>query len=343
MDILSRDDFRNGVFKRDNHTCVVPGCGLPAQDAHHIIERRLFENGGYFMANGASVCGKHHLECEATTISVEDIREYAGITKICVPEHLYPDHVYDKWGNHVLPNGTRCKGELFFDESVQKILKIGGVLDLFTDYVKYPRTFHAPWSYCVHSDDKVISRTDQFEGRRVIVTEKMDGENTSLYTNYYHARSLDSKNHPSRNRTKALHAEFAHEIPAGWRLCCENMFMEHSIHYDNLEGYLYGLSVWDEKNKCLSWDETVEWFQLFDLPQPKVLYDGIYDDYLIVGLFNNNKDWDTMEGLVIRIADSFEYLDFKKNVMKVVRENHVQTTKHCLLAHKLVENTIKEN
>jgi len=28
-----RDKFRNGVFARDNHTCVF--CGNPAVDAHH--------------------------------------------------------------------------------------------------------------------------------------------------------------------------------------------------------------------------------------------------------------------------------------------------------------------
>ncbi|MDM8549714.1 hypothetical protein QUF72_06550 [Desulfobacterales bacterium HSG2] len=35
----SRDIFRESIFKRDNHKCVV--CGEPAQDAHHIIERRI--------------------------------------------------------------------------------------------------------------------------------------------------------------------------------------------------------------------------------------------------------------------------------------------------------------
>jgi len=30
-----RDIFRESVFERDNHKCVV--CGEPALDAHHII------------------------------------------------------------------------------------------------------------------------------------------------------------------------------------------------------------------------------------------------------------------------------------------------------------------
>ena len=338
MKLLTRDQFREAVFSRDNHTCVIPGCGKPAQDAHHIIERRLWSDGGYYLDNGASVCGEHHIQCETTEISVEDIREYAGIKKAIVPEHMYDDVVYDKWGNTILPNGLRTKGELFHDESVQKILV--DVLDLFTDYVKYPRTFHAPWSYCVHSDDKVIPTTEVFEGKRVIVTEKMDGENTTLYRNYFHARSIDSKNHESRNLAKALHATFAHEIPEGWRICCENLYMVHSIKYNDLKSVLYGLSVWNEKNECLDWEDTVTWFQLLGLPQPKVLYDGLYNEHLIKDLYDNDRDWSNSEGLVVRVADSFHFKDFKNYVMKVVRKNHVQTTKHCLLAHNIEVNGI---
>lgn len=43
--------------------------------------------------------------------------------------------------------------------------------------IKYPRTFHFPWSEGVQSDDKVISTLHHLEDRRVIVTQKMDGEN----------------------------------------------------------------------------------------------------------------------------------------------------------------------
>lgn len=341
--LLTRDSFREAVFARDNYKCVVPNCNKPAADAHHIIERRLWTNGGYFINNGASVCPEHHIQCETTEITVEQIREYAGIKKVILPDHMYDDVMYDKWGNTILPNGSRTKGELFNDESVQKILALGGVLESFTDYVKYPRTFHAPWSYCVHSDDKVIPSTAVFQNKRVVVTEKMDGENTSLYSDYYHARSLDSKNHESRNLAKAVHAKFAHEIPKGWRVCCENLFMVHSIKYSNLTNVLYGLSIWDDRNMCLSWDATTEWFQLLELPQPRVLYDGVYDEQLIRKLYDNDRDWHKSEGLVVRLADSFHYRDFRNSVMKVVRANHVQTTKHCLLSHKIEPNQIIKN
>lgn len=118
--LLTRDEFRNSVFERDGHKCVV--CGKPAKDAHHIIERRLFSDGGYYLDNGASLCEEHHIEAEKTCISVDYLRECIGAEEIILPEHFYRDIEYDKWGNIVMPNGTRVKGELFYDESVQKIL-----------------------------------------------------------------------------------------------------------------------------------------------------------------------------------------------------------------------------
>ena len=41
---------------------------------------------------------------------------------------------------------------------------------------KYPRTYHAPWSLGCTSDDKKHTSMEQFKNKRVIVTEKLDGE-----------------------------------------------------------------------------------------------------------------------------------------------------------------------
>ena len=222
--LLTRDDFREGVFKRDNYKCVF--CDQPAQDAHHILERRLWPDGGYYAENGASVCGFHHLECERTTISVEEVRSAAGISKIWVPPHLYDDHIYDKWGNPVLEDGRRGKGELFFDESVQKVLNEGGVLDLFTPYVKYGRTNHLPWSPGITDDDRVLKDTGNFYGREVVITLKLDGENTNMYRDHIHARSIDSRGGEDRAWVKNFWSSICYEIPEGWRICGENMWAQ---------------------------------------------------------------------------------------------------------------------
>lgn len=173
--LLTRNEFKEAVFKRDGYCCVV--CKKPAKDAHHVIERRLWDDGGYYLDNGVSLCEEHHLKAEMTILTCEELRDLAGIQKVIVPEHLYTDCIIDKWGNPIMPNGRRLRGELFDDLSVQKILDEGGVLNLFSRYVKYPRTYHLPWSPGATDDDRIIKSADVFKDKEVVVTVKMDGEN----------------------------------------------------------------------------------------------------------------------------------------------------------------------
>lgn len=338
--LLTRDQFREGVFARDGHKCVF--CGAPAVDAHHILERRLFvaphEKGGYFLNNGASVCEEHHLACERTTISVQEVYDACGITRRVLPDHLYSDFEYDKWGNIELPTGQRLKGELFFDESVQKVLREGGVLDRFVNYVKYPRTNHLPWSEGLNEDDRVLASLGAFVGERVIVTEKMDGEQTNMYRDHYHARSVESAHHESQGWCKNFWSQICGDIPEGWRVCGENLFAKHSIGYDRLPTYFMGFGIWTERNVCLSWDETLEWFQLLGVTPVPVLYDGVFDESLIKGLYNSDTDWETREGYVVRVARSFGYGEFRNCVGKFVRKGHVQTTKHWKHGQRVEKN-----
>lgn len=344
--LLTRDQFREAVFARDGYKCVF--CGKTAEqtpegklDAHHIVERRLWSDGGYYLDNGATVCEKHHLDCERTVIPLENVRHYAGITKIIVPDQFYPEQPIDKWGNYVLENGRRTKGELFFDESVQKVLRDGGVLDLFTPYIKYGRTFHLPWSPGAHDDDKTLKDCSQFEGRRVIISKKMDGENTSGYSDgHVHARSIDSKGGEDRAWVKQfLVNNVCFNLPEGWRVCGENLWAEHSIHYDDLQSYFLGFSIWNERNVCLSWEDTLEWFAMLDITPVPVLYDGLFEDCdfkAIEKSLNFEKD----EGYVIRVADAFTYGQFKTSVAKFVREGHVRTAKHWRAGRSFTPNQL---
>lgn len=127
--LLSREEFKSQTFSRDNHTCIF--CDKPAVDAHHILDRKLWNDGGYYLSNGASVCEEHHWECEKTTLSVEDVRQACGITDFILPKGLSQDYSYDKWGNRIKENGFRDKGVLFEDDGVQKILKKAGLIYLF--------------------------------------------------------------------------------------------------------------------------------------------------------------------------------------------------------------------
>lgn len=334
--LLTRDQFREGVFARDGHKCVI--CKEPAVDAHHILERRLWPDGGYYLSNGVSVCETHHIQAEQTVLGCTELRLAAGIVDVLLPPHLYSDQPYDKWGNPILPNGQRLRGELFHDESVQKILMSAPLYaTTFSNHVKYPRTYHLPWSPGLTKDDRMMPDVKVFEDRQVVVTLKMDGENTTMYSDFIHARSLILEPHPSRDRVKALHGRIAHDIPKLWRICGENLYAEHSISYTELLGYFLVFSVWDELNICLPWDETKCWATLLDLPMVQPIYQGVFSREKIEQAFEQYKD--KHEGYVVRLIGSFPYSAFKHSVGKYVRKGHVHTHGHWM-RQRLVPNKL---
>jgi hypothetical protein len=209
---------------------------------------------------------------------------------------------------------------------------------------KYPRTYHLPWSPGTTSDDRLLHDTEHFEGKEVVVTEKLDGENTSMYTDHIHARSLDSQHHASRNFVKSLHGQIKHDIPVGWRICGENVYACHSIKYNNLDEYFYVFGIYDDKNICLSWDETVEYAKLLGLITVPVLYRGIWDEEKIKACYTKistasppipDEYPDSQEGYVVRVVNAFPYDSQDDGLSsmytaKFVREKHVQTDAHWL-------------
>lgn len=314
--LLTRDAFREAVFARDGGKCVI--CGCPAQDAHHIMERRLFSDGGYYLNNGASLCGEHHLLAEMTKLSAEEVRVACGIPAAVLPEHMCDSETYDKWGNLVLPSGFRGKGELFGDTSVQKVLEAGGLLDLFRDHVKYPRTYHLRSSPGAGRDDRTLPSHDVFENRQVVVTVKMDGENTSIYRDHTHARSLDSGRHESRWPVWDLQARIGYELPEGWRVCGENLYARHKVHYQSLPAYFLGFSIWDDGNVCLGWDQTLEWFEMLGIEPVPVVYEGLWDEDAVLAALPQECCGGPCEGLVVRLRDMFHYSRFRSSVAKWV-------------------------
>jgi hypothetical protein len=197
--------------------------------------------------------------------------------------------------------------------------------------MKYPRTLHLPWSLGRTNDDKVLKSTSHFSGKLVIVTEKMDGENTTLYTDHSHARSKDSRDHVSRHWLKQFHASVGYNIPDLWRVCGENVYAKHSIYYEALSNYFYMFSLWDDDNRCLSWSQTKDWSALLGIPLVPVLYAGIYDEAEIKKCYTGiSKFGGVQEGYVVRLAYAFDYSDFAHSVAKFVREDHVQSGNHWM-------------
>lgn len=196
--------------------------------------------------------------------------------------------------------------------------------------IKYPRTPHLPWSPGATSDDAFLKSLSHFEGNEVVVTEKMDGENTSMYRDHIHARSTDSAHHPSRTMVKKLHASIAHDIPDGWRICGENLYARHSIAYTDLPSVFLVFSIWNEENMALSWSETETWAKLLGLTTVPVLFKGRWKEDEIMEIYKPTGTFGEMEGYVVRLSDAFLYKDFDKSVAKFVRKNHVQTDGHWM-------------
>lgn len=197
--------------------------------------------------------------------------------------------------------------------------------------VKYPKTMHLPWSRSYTDDDKILRNTDHFQGQEVVITEKMDGENTTMYSDFVHARSLDSKDHASRHYVKTLHGGIKYLIPDGYRLCGENVYAKHSLFYSALPGYFMLFSVWNEENICLSWDDTVQWAEQLAIPLVPVLYRGLWNEQLAKQCYTKQSQCGgEQEGYVVRLANEFSYTNFKASVAKFVRKNHVQTDEHWL-------------
>jgi len=219
--LLSRDKFREGVFARDKHKCVI--CGDPAKDAHHILERKLFEDEGYYIDNGASLCERCHIKAEQSVITCAEIRKAAGITTIILPPDFDTQFIFNKWGE--------SDSELFSR--------------------KYGRTYHYPFSPGTTSDDRInhvywnhIKRIDT-----VIHTEKLDGENTCLSKLGVFARS---------HAAPTLH-KWADYLKIKWSMIKndlndleifgENLYAIHSIKYTNLEDHFF--CFWSSIKKYL--------------------------------------------------------------------------------------------
>ena len=112
-ELLTRDEFKRQVFAKTMGKCCVPRCDCDAVDAHHIMDRKLWADGGYYLSNGAALCSKHHLDAEQGRTSPAQCLEYMDIDSelIRIPDSLKDEYknildyinaissgLLDKWG-----------------------------------------------------------------------------------------------------------------------------------------------------------------------------------------------------------------------------------------------------
>ena len=147
--------------------------------------------------------------------------------------------------------------------------------------IKYPKSFHLPQSPGLQNDDRRMDHLDSWLPEdEIVVTEKLDGENTSFHSDNFHARSLDSIHHESRNFAKSIWANVKYKIPNNIQLVFENVFAKHSIFYDNLTNFVYLINGFDKiRNIVLSWDEIVLWSEELGLETAPILFKGKFKDF----------------------------------------------------------------
>ena len=167
----------------------------------------------------------------------------------------------------------------------------------------------------------------------LVVTEKMDGENTTIHAGGTHARSPDSRYHPSRDWLKAFAAGISHQLDGEERIIGENVYARHSIAYDALPSYFLGFA-WIIGDEVQPWDLTMARFEEIGVePVPQLFRGpfrpGLFDD-LAAAL-----DTDRQEGFVARTADGFPESAMPLQLGKYVRQGHVQSDTHWMNAEMI--------
>lgn len=193
---------------------------------------------------------------------------------------------------------------------------------------KYPSTAHLPFSQSVSEDDYTIAKEGlEFlqSGIELIVTEKMDGGNISLYRDGFHSRSLDATSQHWDYRSKAEWAARRFLIPEDIRLSGESMAARRSVGYENLPAATILFGAWREK-ALLAWDEFTALANEAMLPTVPVLYRGTNFDDAVKAWRDSGRTEEDSEGFVIRYAGEIALEDFPKRLGKWVRMNHVRTS-----------------
>ncbi len=197
---------------------------------------------------------------------------------------------------------------------------------------KYGRTYHLPFSLGAMNDDRIQFDWQALLDAPVVLTEKLDGENNCIKSDGVYARSHAA---PTRNAWAAnvwqIWERVNHDI-GDWHLFGENLYGVHSIEYTDLYAHFFLFAVRDG-DRWLSWQEVEDIAFWLDLPTVPVRAKGTFSESELRALISEGMQAGSQlggdcEGFVLRNIDGFGVDDFNKNVLKYVRQNHVQTDEH---------------
>ncbi len=225
--------------------------------------------------------------------------------------------------------------------------------------MKYPRTFHFPFSPGAKNDDRIAPDYDSLIGVPIVITEKLDGENTCLNEAGVFARSHSA---PTRNPWAGYLWQYwdmlryqLHDI----ELFGESLYAIHSITYSDLKSYFYLFSV-RQGEQWASWDEVKLYAHMVEMPIAPILFEGTLStaqdlEKLVLKLAQEPSSLCDInilpaprEGVVVRLQTSFSNDDFATSVLKWVRKDHIQTDAHwtrnwkrASLHHEIQAKTLK--
>ena len=198
--------------------------------------------------------------------------------------------------------------------------------------MKYNRTYHFPFSEGATNDDKIQHDWKGILQNEIVMTEKLDGENTCIKTDGFFARSHAA---PTRNawaqNMLPVWERVRHEL-GDLEVFGENLYGVHSIEYEKLPAYFFIFAI-RENGFWLAWEDVKTYAALLDLPTVPVFKQQIFTEKTLQqtiaeGLQNGSAFGGECEGFVCRNANAFANDDFAFNVLKYVRANHVQTNEH---------------
>ena len=209
---------------------------------------------------------------------------------------------------------------------------------------KYGRTYHFPFSPGTTSDDRFNHHywNDLQSISTIVHTEKMDGENTCLNRYGVFARSHAAPTiHPWANYLKEKWSSIKNDL-GDLEIFGENIYAIHSIQYQKIEHHFYVFAV-RLLEQWLSWEEVKFYAAMLDFPTVPELQFSKTDsqehfENQVIELAGRASCFEstdvstqavcTMEGIVSRNSAEYPVAEFKQNVFKYVRKNHVKTDEH---------------
>ena len=204
--------------------------------------------------------------------------------------------------------------------------------------IKFPSIPYLSSSPNIDQNDTTVNYT--LDGKEVIITEKMDGENCCMYNGKIFARThTHEATHESFTPIKQMYKQKilpmneVYNIPDHYMLFGENMTGIHSIEYDRLENYFYLFGIFDANTHVwLGWNDVERIAKNIDVPTVPVIFKGVSDEKQIKTMMDkrikgrsNCSSSIGPEGFVVRTAYAFVNSKFSTNIFKYVRHNHKQT------------------